>query len=80
MVGHLVNQVNRTFGKERKCSSANSLSSSGTQSKDLEAALQTSPTKVTTCTLPKAKYRNEKREPITLIKKNLFLMLYKPIN
>ena len=72
MVGHLVNQVDRTVGKERKCSSSNSLNSSGTQSKDLGAALQTSLTKVTRCTLPKAKYRNAKREPITLTKKICF--------
>ena len=61
MVGQLGNHVDRTLRKERKCSSINSLSSSGTQSNDLGAALQRSLTKVTTCTLSKAKYKNQEK-------------------
>ena len=60
MVGQFANQVDRTFRKGRKCSPSNSSSSSGTQNNDLGAALQTSITKVTTGTSPKAKYKKEK--------------------
>ena len=64
MVGQFANQVDRTFGKGKKCSSS---SSSGTQNNDPGAALQTSITKVTTCTSPKAIYKNEKGSQLPLL-------------
>lgn len=67
MVGQLANQVDGTFGKERKCSSNNSLSSLRAQNRDLRAALQMSLTKVTRCTLSKAKYENEKGSQLLLL-------------
>ena len=64
MVGQLANQVDRTFGKERKCSSSNSLRA---QNRHLGAALQMSLTKVTTCTSSTTKYKNEKGSQLPLL-------------